>query len=185
MHLATISGMSDRTPVKHPGRDRLRSPLVLPEWIEAGLLGGGTVAAVFLFRDWLLGEPLHTPSVLGVLLFQGVEAARATTSASGAAVVYTAIHFGMWIAVGLAAAQVMRRAEDEPKLWWLPVASLALALLCLLALDVWVGETGLTRPYLWLGGVAGLAALGGFLCWRHPGALRLPGRRARAHQHER
>jgi hypothetical protein len=157
---------------KHPGRERARSSLVLPEWIEAGLLGGLAVAAVFLVRDALLGEPLHTPSVLGVLLFQGVEAARATTSAPGAAVAYHAIHFSVWVLIGLVGAQVVRRAEDEPGLWWLPLASLAVAVLVLVGLEGWVRETGLTRPRLWLGGLAGLAALGGFLLWRHPGALR-------------
>jgi hypothetical protein len=163
--------MSDQ---KHPGRARPRSSLVLPEWVEAGLLGGFVVAAVFLVRDSLLGEPLHTPSVLGVLLFQGLEAARSTTSAPGAAAAYHAIHFSVWVVVGLVGAQVMRRAEDEPRLWWLPLASLALALFFLVALEGWVRETGLTRPRLWLGGLAGLAALGGFLLWRHPGALRRP-----------
>jgi ABC-type Fe3+-siderophore transport system permease subunit len=168
-----VSGQ--RSP-QHPGRERLRSPLILPEWLEAGLLGGFAVAAVFLVRDALLGEPLHTPSVLGVLLFQGLEAARATTSAPAAAVAYHAIHFSVWVVVGLVATRVMRRAEDEPGLWWLPLASLALALLFLVALDAWVRETGLTRPRLWLGGAAGLATLGGFLLWRHPGALPWPAR---------
>ena len=167
--LRTLHDMSDQ---KHPGRERPRSPLVLPEWIEAGLLGGLVVAAVFLVRDSLLGEPLHTPSVLGVLLFQGLEAARSTTSAPGAAAAYNAIHFSVWVMVGFVGAQVVRCAEDEPRLWWLPLASLALALLFLVALEGWVRETGLTRPHLWLGGLAGLAALGGFLFWRHPGALR-------------
>jgi hypothetical protein len=132
------------------------------------------VAVVFAVRDWLIGEPLHTPAVLGVLLFHGVEAARVTTSAPGLAFVYHVIHFSAWIAVGLVGAQVMRRAEDDPKLWFLPPASLALALLFLVALDTWVRETGLTRPHLWLGGVAGLVVLGGFLFWRHPGAIRKP-----------
>ena len=161
---------------ERPGRERLRSPLVLPEWIEAGLIGGLAVAAVFLVRDSLLGDPLHTPSVLGVLLFQGREAARATTSAPGAAAAYHAIHFSVWIVVGLIGTQVMRWAEDEPRLWWLPLASLGLALFFLAAVERWLGETGLTRPRLWLGGAAGLGALGGFLLWRHPGVLRRPAR---------
>ena len=49
-----------------------------------------------------------------------------------------------------------------------------LALLFLVALDTWVRETGLTRPHLWLGGVSGLVVMGGFLFWRHPGAIRKP-----------
>jgi hypothetical protein len=89
-------------------------------------------------------------------------------------VAYHAIHFSVWVLIGLVGAQVVRRAEDEPRLWWLPLASLALAVLFLVALEGWLRETGLTRPRLWLGGLAGLAALGGFLLWRHPGALRRP-----------
>jgi hypothetical protein len=147
---------------------------VLPEWIEAGLFGGFAVAVVFAVRDWWIGQPFHTPAVLGVLLFQGVAAARVTTSAPEFALAYHAIHFAVWIAVGLAGAHVMRSAEDDPKLWFLPPAALALALLFLAALDTWVRETGLTRPHLWLGGVAGLVVLGGFLFWRHPRAIRAP-----------
>ena len=161
-------------PSRHPGRERLRPPLVLPEWIVAGLFGGLAVALVFAARDWWIGQPSHTSAVLGVLLFHGVEAARVTTSAPGFALVYHAIHFAVWIAVGLAGAQVMRSAEADARLWFLPLAALALALVFLAALDTWVRETGLTRPHLWLGGVAGLVVVGGFLFWRHPGAIRAP-----------
>lgn len=154
------------------GRVGNRATLVLPEWLEAGLLGGLVVAAVFFARDSWLGEPIHTASVLGTLLLEGPAAARETTSAPAAAALYNAVHFALWIALGLLAAQTMRRAEDDASLRWLPIVLALLTLLALGGLDGLVRETRLTRTHLWFGGTAGLIAMGGFLWWRHPGAFR-------------
>jgi hypothetical protein len=49
---------------------------MLPEGLEAGLVGAFAVVAVYLMRDVATGEPLNTPSVLGTLLFEGLDAAR-------------------------------------------------------------------------------------------------------------
>ena len=64
-----------QSPFETDGRP-VRSGLVLPESIETGLVAASVVVAALLIRDASIGEPLHTPSVLGSLLFQGVEAAR-------------------------------------------------------------------------------------------------------------
>jgi hypothetical protein len=149
-----------------------RSTLVLPEWLEAGLLGGLAVAVVFFVRDSWLGEPLHTASVLGTLLLDGAAAARQTTSAPGAAAIYNAVHFAIWVVLGLLGAQVARRAEDDESLRWMPVALMVVVVLGLAGLDAIVRETGLTRSYLWLGGVTGLIVVAGFLGWRHPATFR-------------
>lgn len=161
----------------HPSErndDPIRSQLVLPEWIEAGLLGGFAVVAVFLVRDLWLGEPFHTPSVLGVWLFEGIESARRTTVELGAACAYHAVHFAAWVVVGLVATRLVRRAEDQPALWYLPLLGAAAGVLALLLADGALRETGLGRPHLWLGGIAGIAVTGAFLLWRHPRVLRGP-----------
>lgn len=152
------------------GRGGRRVTLVLPEWLEAGFLGGFAVAIVFAARDVSIGQPFHTPSVLGTLLFDGLEAARRVHSAPGAAAAYNVVHFVFWIALALITAQLLRRAEDDRALWWLPMAALAVALVGLIGIDLLIGETALGAAHLWLGGVAGIAAMGGFLLWRHPGA---------------
>jgi hypothetical protein len=58
-----------------PFTGRLRiGDMVLPEGAEVGLIGG--LAVVFLARDLAAGHWLHTPSVLGTLLFYRPVAAR-------------------------------------------------------------------------------------------------------------
>ena len=47
-----------------------------------------------------------------------------------------------------------------------------LALVPLGVLDVFVRDAQLERMHLWLGGLTGIVAMGAFLAWRHPGALR-------------
>ena len=164
--------MSDSDRSEHPGRDLPRSTLILPEWMEAGMLGAVTVGLFFLVRDVWIGEPLHTPSVMGILLVEGFESARHTTSAPGAAALYNGVHFAIWMLLGLAAARVMRQAEDDASRRWMPVALGIVSLALLFGLEFALPETPLTRLRLWWGGVLGLLAMGAFLTWRHPGAFR-------------
>jgi hypothetical protein len=144
---------------------------VLPSGIEAGLVAGFTVIAVFLISDMWSGEFLRTPSVLGTLLIDGVESARAVRSAPGAAAAYNFIHFAAWILAGSIGIQLMHRVEKSAAAWYLPWIALALLLLGCAALDVAVLETGLGRLHLWLGGLAGTLALAIFMGWRHPHAM--------------
>jgi hypothetical protein len=152
-------------------RDRFRSPLVLPEGVEAGLIGGLAVAAVFFVRDVWIGEPLHTPSLLGTLLVSGADAVRTQAPVVGAAAFYHAFHFLAWVALGFAGSALMAHAERTRARWLPPLAAL-LALVPLAVLDVYVRTGQLERVHLWLGGLAGILAMGAFLAWRHPGAVR-------------
>jgi hypothetical protein len=144
---------------------------VLPSGIEAGLFGGFTVIAVFLISDMLGGEPLHTPSVLGILLVHGVEAARGLDSAPGAAAAYNFVHFAVWMLVGSVSIRLMHLVERSAANWYLPYVALAIYLLGCIALDVAVSHTGLARMHLWLGGLAGALAVAIFIGWRHPHAM--------------
>jgi len=163
-------------PPEEVWRETPRASLVLPEGIEAGLIGGLAVAAVILAHDAWLGDPMRTPALLGTLLVGGAEAARTAAPAAGSAALYHAVHFFAWVGLGFAASGVMRRAERTGARWLPPLAAL-LAMLPLAALDVWVARAGIDRLHLWLGGLAGIAAMGVYLAWRRPGALRAsPGR---------
>jgi hypothetical protein len=168
---ADLSGAAGDSPVEGRRR-RLRSPLVMPEGVEAGLLGALTVAAVFLVRDLWIGEPpLHTPSLLGTLLMSGGLAARTQGPVTGAAALYHTFHFLAWVALGFAGSALMAHAERTRARWVPPLAAI-LALVPLAVLDVYVRLARLERMHLWLGGLAGIVAMGAFLAWRHPGALR-------------
>jgi hypothetical protein len=149
----------------------LRSPLVLPEGVEAGLIGGLAVAAVFFVHDAWVAQPMHTPALLGTLLLSGAAAARSQGPASGAAAAYHTLHFLAWVALGFAGSALMGYAERTRTRWLPPLAAL-IAVVPLAVLDVFVRTAQLERMHLWLGGLAGILAMGAFLAWRHPGAVR-------------
>jgi hypothetical protein len=152
------------------GRRRLRSPLVLPEGVEAGLVGGLAVAAVFFVRDLWLGSMMRTPTLLGTLLVAGVDAARSGAPVAGAAALYHTFHFLAWTALGFAGSALMTWAERTQTRWVPPLAVL-LAIVPLGVLDIFVRTAQIERLHLWAGGLVGIAAMGAFLAWRHPGAV--------------
>jgi len=159
-----------QSPLESPDRP-IRSGLVLPESIEAGLVAATVVVSALLIRDASIGEPLHTPSVLGALLFQGVEAARVVRSDPGLAAAYNLVHYGLWVIGGFAASRLMSAVARGAAAWWLPGLALVLVILGYVGLDAIVVETALTRPRFWIGGVAGTLTLAAFLAWRHPDAI--------------
>jgi hypothetical protein len=154
-------------------RSRTQADLVLPEGLEAALIGGISVVLVYLARDLAAGHWLHTPSVLGTLLFYGPEAARTVVSEPGIAGVYNIVHFAVWTVAGFAGSALMRLVERRAELRWLPFIALAGMIAFFFVLDGEVRQTGLGRAHLWIGGLASGAAVSAYLVWRHPGALRL------------
>ncbi|HKV72999.1 MAG TPA: hypothetical protein VJN95_00650 [Gemmatimonadales bacterium] len=78
------------------------------EGLDAGLLGGTTVAVWFLLKDLLAGHPLRTPSILGQLLLSPSRAPIIAPSDFGAVVVYTAAHFLAFVLFGLLASWLIR-----------------------------------------------------------------------------
>lgn len=159
-----------QSPFETDGRP-VRSGLVLPESIETGLVAASVVVAALLIRDASIGEPLHTPSVLGSLLFQGVEAARRVHSDSGLAAAYNLVHYALWVIGGFAASRLMVAVAKGTAAWWLPGLALLLLILAYVGLDAVVVETALTLPRFWIGALAGAATLAAFLAWRHPDAI--------------
>jgi hypothetical protein len=144
---------------------------VLPEGIEAGLVGALAVALVFLLWDLSQGEAMRTPSRLGSLLVLGSDALRAHDPVEGAAALYHAVHVAAWVALGFAGSALMGYAERRRSRWLPPLGAL-LAIAPLAALDAWVRSAQLEHLHLWVGGLVGILAMGAFLAWRHPGAVR-------------
>jgi hypothetical protein len=84
------------------------------EGIVAGVLGATMMAAWFLLVDWAEGVPLLTPSILGSLLTQGGVGSATDHPGLTQVAVYTVVHYLLFIAVGIGAAAVARRAEARP-----------------------------------------------------------------------
>jgi len=87
---------------------------VLGEGITAGILGAATVAVWFLAVDWIHGEPLRTPTVLGMNLLR-------QPSPETAVLLYTVMHVLAFVAFGVVAALLLAGAEREPMLVFLVV----------------------------------------------------------------
>ena len=81
------------------------------------------------------------------------------------------LSFLAWVALGFAGSGLMVYAERTRTRWLPPLAGL-LALVPLVLLDIYVRNAQLERLHLWLGGLTGILAMGAFLAWRHPGAVR-------------
>jgi hypothetical protein len=80
---------------------------VLREGVVAGLLGAAVVALWFLAIDWIQGEPLRTPRLLGTA-FLG------QSSPLGAILLYTLVHGAAFIVFGLVGAALIAGAESQP-----------------------------------------------------------------------
>jgi hypothetical protein len=157
-----------RTPVLFRNAPR-QTDFVLPEGVEAGLVSGLAVVVVFLVRDLLTGDWLHTPTVLGTLVLEGPAQARTVVSSPGVAAVYSLIHFGTWMVAGFGTGFLVRRVEHhQADARFLLAAWIVWVVLSWFALDAWVHDSGLARTHLWVGGVAGAVVLALFFAWRHP-----------------
>src|SRR5262245_40931811 len=93
------------------GRSALR------EGIVAGLIGAAVVALWFFVFDVLRGRPFLTPSLLGSLVFFGVNAPVATTPAVGPILGYTILHGLAFVAFGIVAATMLAMSDREPALF--------------------------------------------------------------------
>lgn len=76
----------------------------------AGCLAATVLAVWFLIIDTLQGEPFQTPAFLASVV-AGLEQVRMTT---GLIVMYTALHYLVFLAVGVGIAWLLSRAEAVP-----------------------------------------------------------------------
>lgn len=151
---------------------------VVREGIVAGIVGATVVAVWFLVVDGIAGRPLYTPEVLGrgALGIFGRERSGIVNSGGDSAAlvvaVYTAIHYVMFMVVGVVAAAIVRAGEHEPGL-------LAGALILFVAIEIGIyglsallAESPLLGTLAWYQiGIANLLAalaMGTYLWRRHP-----------------
>ena len=80
---------------------------VLREGIMAGLIGAAVVALWFLAIDWIQGEPLRTPKLLGSALLRQPDPVPAVLG-------YTVVHGLAFAVVGIISAALIAGAERQP-----------------------------------------------------------------------
>jgi hypothetical protein len=89
----------------------MRNPIVR-EGVTAGLLGAATVAIWFLAIDFIMGQPLETPILLGRAFFAMFTPAEMPLLL--VLVGYTTFHLVAFTVVGLITAAIVQRAVTEP-----------------------------------------------------------------------
>ena len=94
---------------------RLSSTKFRREAAAAGLIGAATIAVWFLVLDTLRGRPLYTPTVLGTALVRGPGLVSPETLriSLNMVVLFTLVHGVVFLAIGAAAAGLIRLAEKN------------------------------------------------------------------------
>jgi hypothetical protein len=106
--------LDDFAPPEMPDGERtlpqlLHLDAILVDGLVAGLLGALAIAVCFMLVDLSEGLPLSTPAVLSALLFRAL--AAGSEPSLGSTLVYTALHFGAFAAVGLVMAWLVKTTK--------------------------------------------------------------------------
>ncbi|MGQ0767245.1 MAG: hypothetical protein ACT4OZ_16475 [Gemmatimonadota bacterium] len=149
------------------GRNLLREGLI------AGILGAASVALWFFILDAFAGRPFFTPAVLGAALLGAIGGEFGGRGMATHVVIYTVFHFAAFVAVGLAAAWVLRVLEKRPSMVAGFVMLFAMLEIAFLAGTAVVAGSEVFGTYAWWQfGVANViaAVLMGRYLWRatHP-----------------
>jgi len=91
---------------EHTTPERARTADILYDAFFSGAVGGSIVAIFFLFFDVIQGRPLHTPSMLGSVMFLGADAHAALPIRYDMVALNGIVHFLGFAAVGLAVALI-------------------------------------------------------------------------------
>jgi hypothetical protein len=165
------SPISDRPvtpPLDSPPAGRLS---LSDEGAIVGWIGALTVALWYFLLDTAAGIPLRTPSVLGQAVLFGSRNPQVQPVHFDAVIVYTAVHFATFLALGIALAALVRAARDSAVLRYaLLQAFLVFEVFFYGFLSVWSARTRELFPLWTVLGANTLAALAmGFALWRfHP-----------------
>ncbi|MGH0031880.1 MAG: hypothetical protein ACQGVC_18990, partial [Myxococcota bacterium] len=138
---------------------RRESDLMMPEGLEAGLVGGVGVIVAYLVPDLLAGNWLRTPTLLGAFLLHGGGGQEAPVADAGLAVFYSVAHFAAWVVAGFVASGLLTWVEPRPSRYWLPPTALGVWIAAMVAIDAWLAMTALPAAYLWVGSLVGATAI--------------------------
>ena len=147
-------------------------PAVYEQGIAAGVLGAAAIALWFFFIDLVQGRPLFTPSVLGTFLFHGgaaVAAPERVPISFQMVVVFTWIHFLVFIVIGIAASLLLDVAERNRNLGFGIVMFFVFFEFGFAAFSTFFAEsvlTALTLTKVLLGNLLAAAVMGVYF-WRH------------------
>lgn len=132
--------------------------------VVAGFIGAVVVAAWFLTIDAIQGQPFHTPSLIGSVVFRGASVVDAQAVDGAMIFAYTGMHGVLFFVVGLLFAWVFTQIDEHPQLGVLLILVFLLFQAILFGLEVTivprlVGAIGAASV-----GFANLISVGA-MCW--------------------
>ena len=144
---------------------------ILREGLIAGTIGAATVAIWFLIVDFVNGQPLFTPAMLGSAVFWGAHDPSSVVIEPARIFGYTMIHVSAFIIVGCISAALAAEVEFAPSTLFLVIVGF-----CFFEVGFYILVALLAKPLLgylawWSVAIGnGLAALAmGYYLWReHP-----------------
>jgi hypothetical protein len=141
--------------------------------VVAGLIGALVVAVGFFILDVLRGQPFHTPSLLGSVLFLGAKVDEVTVVGGTIVFAYTGVHVLLFLVAGVVLAWTVAEVESYPQFGLLLVLFLVLAEAIAFGFEAAIVPQLVGALGAWavaLANVASAAAMIWFLLRRHPGA---------------
>jgi len=84
---------------------------VLFDAFYSGAIGGSIVALFFLPVDWMRGELLFTPTVMGKVLFTSTPASAVGDADLGMVALYTGVHIVSFLLLGLVASLAVNQVQ--------------------------------------------------------------------------
>lgn len=139
-----------------------------------GAIGATVVAAWFLIVDLIAGRPLRTPSVLGQVLLLGRSRPSVDRIDFGAVVLYTAVHFVLFLAFGFLLVTLVRWAARQAVVRYALLQLFLVFELFFVGVLMLVSETTRALFPFWTvlaANTLAAVAMGAYL-WRHHPAVR-------------
>lgn len=146
----------------------LRPVPVLRDGLVAGFIGAAVVAVAHGIADLAAGDLLRTPSLLGVLVSEGVEAARMAQPDVAVAIRFTGLHLVVWAVLGVVGSLLISIVDSRPKLASVVFTGFAFVFISASYLAGAFSIPGLGPLHLWIGTLLGSAGAAAYLGWRHP-----------------
>jgi len=98
-------------------RDR-RAMRVIVEGVVAGLIGAVIPMLLFLMIDAATSASCRTPAILGTALFHAAHSTREVVVTTPIVLAYTGVHFGAFVAFGLAVCPASSRSQSARSECW-------------------------------------------------------------------
>jgi hypothetical protein len=137
----------------------------------AGIIGAVVVALWFLIFDTIRGHAFETPALLAATILHGTHSAEVHRALSLLTLEYSLIHFGAFIAFGIAGGLLLETCETESSLLVSLAIFFAAFEVFFIAVVLFLGPNVMAELTWWgiiVGNLLATAAMLWYFFWRHP-----------------